>query len=27
VLDTASGALIGRVPGNGFDRLLAVVPW
>ena len=25
-LDAASGSVIGRVPGDGFDRLLAVVP-
>jgi hypothetical protein len=27
VLDAASGAVVGRVPADGFDRLLAVVPW
>ncbi len=26
-LDTASGEVIGRVPGDGYDRLLAIVPW
>jgi hypothetical protein len=26
-LDAATGELIGEVPGEGFDRLLAVVPW
>ena len=26
-LDAASGTVVGRVPGDGFDRLLAVVPW
>lgn len=26
-LDTASGQIVGQVPGNGFDRLVAVVPW
>ncbi len=26
-LDAASGSVIGRVPGEGFDRLLAVVPY
>jgi hypothetical protein len=25
-LDVASGAVVARVPGNGYDRLLAVVP-
>jgi hypothetical protein len=27
VLDAASGEVVGRVPVDGFDRLLAVVPW
>jgi outer membrane protein assembly factor BamB len=27
VLDATSGDVIGRVPVDGFDRLLAVVPW
>jgi len=26
-LDATSGAVVGRVPVDGFDRLLAVVPW
>jgi hypothetical protein len=26
-LDAATGALLGRVPGDGYDRLVAVVPW
>ncbi|MEA2538382.1 MAG: hypothetical protein QOF11_2616 [Chloroflexota bacterium] len=26
-LDAATGALLGTVPGEGFDRLVAVVPW
>lgn len=26
-LDPASGRELGRVPGDGFDRLLAVAPW
>ena len=26
-LDASSGAIVGRVPADGFDRLLAVVPW
>jgi hypothetical protein len=26
-LDAASGDVVGRVPEDGFDRLLAVVPW
>jgi hypothetical protein len=26
-LDPDTGAIVGRVPGDGFDRLLAVVPW
>jgi hypothetical protein len=26
-LDVASGAVVARVPGSGYDRLLAVVPW
>jgi len=26
-LDAISGAIVGRVPADGFDRLLAVVPW
>ena len=27
VLDAASGVVVGHVPGDGFDRLLAVAPW
>lgn len=27
LLDVASGAIVGRVPADGFDRLLAVAPW
>ena len=27
LLDAASGAIIGRVPADGFDRLIAVAPW
>jgi hypothetical protein len=27
VLDATSGDVVGRVPEDGFDRLLAVVPW
>lgn len=26
-LDAATGALLGTVPGDGYDRLVAVVPW
>ena len=26
-LDAASGAVIGHVPGDGFDALVAIVPW
>ena len=26
-LDTATGRVVGSVPGNGYDRLVAVVPW
>ncbi len=26
-LDAASGTLLGTVPGDGYDRLVAVVPW
>ena len=26
-LDTASGEVTGQVPGDGYDRLVAVVPW
>ncbi len=26
-LDTGSGAIVGRVPADGFDRLVAVAPW
>jgi DNA-binding beta-propeller fold protein YncE len=26
-LDAVSGRIVGEVPGGGFDRLLAVVPW
>ena len=26
-LDPVSGKQVGQVPGGGFDRLLAVVPW
>ena len=26
-LDAATGRELGRVPGGGFDRLLAVAPW
>ena len=26
-LDAATGAVLGFVPGGGFDRLLAVAPW
>ena len=26
-LDAASGTVVGQVPGDGFDRLVAVVPW
>jgi hypothetical protein len=26
-VDAVNGAVIGQVPGDGFDRLLAVVPW
>ena len=26
-LDAASGTVLGAVPGDGFDRLLAVTPW
>jgi hypothetical protein len=27
LLDAGSGAIVGRVPSGGFDRLLAVAPW
>jgi hypothetical protein len=27
LLDAASGALVAKVPADGFDRLLAVAPW
>jgi hypothetical protein len=27
LLDAGSGAIVGRVPSDGFDRLLAVAPW
>lgn len=27
LLDAATGAVVGRVPVDGFDRLLAVAPW
>ena len=26
-LDAGSGRIVGEVPGGGFDRLAAVVPW
>jgi hypothetical protein len=26
-LDAASGEFVGRVPGDGYDRLVAIVPW
>jgi uncharacterized protein YjiK len=26
-LDVGSGTIVGEVPGGGFDRLAAVVPW
>ena len=26
-LDAGSGRVVGEVPGGGFDRLAAVVPW
>ena len=26
-VDAATGARIGEVPGGGYDRLVAVVPW
>lgn len=26
-IDAATGALLGTVPGDGYDRLVAVVPW
>ena len=26
-LDAATGAVVGQVPGDGFDRLVAVAPW
>jgi hypothetical protein len=26
-LDAASGQVVGQVPGDGFDRLVAIVPW
>ena len=26
-LDAVSGEVIGRVPGEGYDRLVAIVPW
>ena len=26
-LDAASGQTVGQVPGDGFDRLVAIVPW
>jgi len=26
-LDAASGRVTGEVPGSGYDRLAAVVPW
>lgn len=26
-LDAASGKVLGKVPGDGYDRLLAIVPW
>ena len=26
-LDSESGARVGQVPGDGFDRLVAIVPW
>lgn len=26
-LDAATGAVIGQVPGEGYDRLVAIVPW
>ena len=26
-LDADSGAVVGQVPGDGFDRLVAVAPW
>ena len=26
-LDAATGKLLGTVPGDGYDRLVAVVPW
>jgi DNA-binding beta-propeller fold protein YncE len=26
-LDAATGAEIGRVPGGGYERLVAAVPW
>jgi len=27
LLDAASGAVVAKVPANGFDRLIAVAPW
>ncbi len=26
-LDASTGEIVGRVPGGGFDRLVAIVPW
>jgi len=26
-LDAATGTVVGQVPGDGFDRLVAVAPW
>ncbi|HEY6014374.1 MAG TPA: hypothetical protein VIU37_10210, partial [Candidatus Limnocylindrales bacterium] len=26
-LDASTGEVVGRVPGEGFDRLVAIVPW
>jgi hypothetical protein len=26
-IDTATGQIVGEVPGDGYDRLVAVVPW
>jgi uncharacterized protein YjiK len=26
-VDTTTGRVLGSVPGNGYDRLVAIVPW
>jgi DNA-binding beta-propeller fold protein YncE len=26
-IDTVTGTVLGTVPGDGYDRLVAVVPW